>query len=192
MIFGINTTSDISKLLYVISQAIRWRKLIWCQISRTNHALICLYYYPQKVCNFTWRYLKLNRNTTALSQSNCKNFSCGSINIEIYARQNYKPSLCKGRTRTNAGTTFYSVHVSFFWQPQNSVPDIIIWMISGSTRIAYHRIPAYKVLFSPREEACGQYCGQTIEIEMKVLLQSVFTHVTSTYANLLTQKEAFT
>ena len=58
----------------------------------------------------------------------------------------------------------------FFWQPQNSVPDIIIWMISGSTRIAYHRIPAYKVLFSPREEACGQYCGKTIEIEMKVLL----------------------
>ena len=22
-----------------------------CQISRTNHAIICLYYYPQKVCN---------------------------------------------------------------------------------------------------------------------------------------------
>ena len=21
-----------------------------CQISRTNHAIICLYYYPQKVC----------------------------------------------------------------------------------------------------------------------------------------------
>ena len=23
-----------------------------CQISRANHAIICLYYYPQKVCNF--------------------------------------------------------------------------------------------------------------------------------------------
>ena len=23
-----------------------------CQIPRTNHAIICLYYYPQKVCNF--------------------------------------------------------------------------------------------------------------------------------------------
>ena len=53
-------------------------------------------------------------------------------------------------------------------QPQNSLPDVIIWMISGSTRIAYHRIPAYHVLFSPREEACGKYCGKTIEIEMKV------------------------
>ena len=28
---------------------------------------------------FTWRYFKLSRNTTALSQSNCRNFSCSSI-----------------------------------------------------------------------------------------------------------------
>ena len=60
-IFGINTTSDLSKLLYVISRAVRRVKFEtilkyyeWylCQISRTNHAIICLYYYPQKVCNF--------------------------------------------------------------------------------------------------------------------------------------------
>ena len=59
MIFGINTTSDISKLFYVISRAVRrvkfetilkYRKWYLCQISRTNHATICLY--PQKVCNF--------------------------------------------------------------------------------------------------------------------------------------------
>ena len=61
MIFGINTTRDILKLLYVISQAVRQVKFEtilkyyeWylCQISRTNHAIICLYYYLQKVCNF--------------------------------------------------------------------------------------------------------------------------------------------
>ena len=23
-----------------------------CQITDTNHAIICLYYHPQKVCNF--------------------------------------------------------------------------------------------------------------------------------------------
>jgi len=57
----------------------------------------------------------------------------------------------------------------FSQQPQNSLPDVIIWMISGSTRIAYDRIPAYQVMFSPREEACGKYCGKTIEIEMKVI-----------------------
>ena len=56
-----NTTSDISQLLYVISQAsrrvkfetiLKYHKWYLCQISRTNHAIICLYYYPQKVCNF--------------------------------------------------------------------------------------------------------------------------------------------
>ena len=61
VIFGINTTSDISKLLYVISRAVRrvkfetilkYHEWYLCQISRTNPAIICLYYYPQKVCNF--------------------------------------------------------------------------------------------------------------------------------------------
>ena len=60
-IFGINTTSDISKLLYVISRAVRrlkfeiilkYHEWYLCQISRTNYAIICLYYYPQKFCNF--------------------------------------------------------------------------------------------------------------------------------------------
>ena len=53
VIFGINTTSDISKLLYVISRAVRrvtfetiWNITsgIYTQISGTNHAIICLYY----------------------------------------------------------------------------------------------------------------------------------------------------
>ena len=60
MIFGINTTSDISKLIYVISRAVRegggGGGEIWdnFEISRAlfmpnitaNHAIICLYYYP--------------------------------------------------------------------------------------------------------------------------------------------------
>ena len=61
VIFGINTTSDISKLLYVISWAVRrvkfeailkYHKWYLCQISHTNPAIICLYHYPQRVCNF--------------------------------------------------------------------------------------------------------------------------------------------
>ena len=69
MIFSINTTRDISKLLYVISQAVRqvkfetilkYHEWYLCQISRTNHAIICLYYYPQKVVIFTRRYFKLS------------------------------------------------------------------------------------------------------------------------------------
>ena len=33
---------------------------------------------------FTCRYFKLSWNTTALSQSNCRNFSCSSIKLRIH------------------------------------------------------------------------------------------------------------
>ena len=86
VIFGINTTNDISKLLYVISEIwdnfeiiLKYHEWYLCQIWRTNHAIICWYYYPQRFVNFTSRYFKLSWNTTALSQSNCRNFSCSSI-----------------------------------------------------------------------------------------------------------------
>ena len=50
VVFGINsTTSDISKLLYVILKYHEW---YLCQNITSNYAIICLYYYPQKVCNF--------------------------------------------------------------------------------------------------------------------------------------------
>ena len=32
---------------------------------------------------FTCRYFKLNKNTTAVSQSNCRNFSCSKCNYRI-------------------------------------------------------------------------------------------------------------
>ena len=85
MIFGINTTSDISKLLYVISRAFRrvkfetilkYHEWCLCQTTRTNHAIIYLYYF---YLIFTCRYFKLSWNPTALSQSNCRNFSCSRI-----------------------------------------------------------------------------------------------------------------
>ena len=58
VIFGINTTSDISKLSYVILWAVRrvkfetilkYHERFLCQMLRTNHAISCLYYYPQMV-----------------------------------------------------------------------------------------------------------------------------------------------
>ena len=54
VIFGINTTSDISKLLYGNSRAVRHVKFetilkyhkrhYLCRISHTNHTIICLYW----------------------------------------------------------------------------------------------------------------------------------------------------
>lgn len=52
-------------------------------------------------------------------------------------------------------------------EPQNSMPDVVIWMMSGEKRIAYHRIPAYDVLYSPHFEARGKHCGKTMDLFMK-------------------------
>ncbi|XP_074642408.1 myoferlin-like [Tubulanus polymorphus] len=49
-------------------------------------------------------------------------------------------------------------------EPQNSMPDVVIWMICGERRVAYFRIPAYEVLYSNNPELRGKNCGieQTI------------------------------
>ncbi|TSK22735.1 Myoferlin [Bagarius yarrelli] len=53
-------------------------------------------------------------------------------------------------------------------EPQNSMPDIIIWMLRGEKRMAYARIPVNEVLFSTHsEEASGKFCGKTQTIFMK-------------------------
>ncbi|KAG1682548.1 Dysferlin [Nymphon striatum] len=53
-------------------------------------------------------------------------------------------------------------------EPQNSMPDIIIWMLSGKKRIAYYRIPAYEILYSPKEECQGKFCGKLRTITLKL------------------------
>nr|XP_036871621.1 myoferlin [Manis javanica] len=53
-------------------------------------------------------------------------------------------------------------------EPQNSMPDIIIWMIRAEKRLAYARIPAHQVLYSTSgENASGKYCGKTQTIFLK-------------------------
>lgn len=55
-------------------------------------------------------------------------------------------------------------------EPQNSLPDVVIWMLCGSKRIAYIRVPAYEVLYSQRrKDACGRFCGRTFGYFLKYL-----------------------
>ena len=136
MIFGLNTTSDISKLLYVISRAVRrvkfetilkYQEWYLCQISGTNHAIICLYYSPKRSVIFTCRHFKLSWNTTALNQSNCRNFSCSSITWAIDHRSTSFPGaaaqLClftselknrRNRRKARIRKTYCSMDVIYF------------------------------------------------------------------------------
>ncbi|XP_068597029.1 myoferlin [Brachionichthys hirsutus] len=47
-------------------------------------------------------------------------------------------------------------------EPQNSMPDVIIWMLRGDKRVAYARVPANDILYSSfSEQGHGKHCGQT-------------------------------
>ncbi|XP_064630282.1 myoferlin-like isoform X1 [Lineus longissimus] len=59
-------------------------------------------------------------------------------------------------------------------EPQNSMPDVVIWMISGDKRIAYFRIPAYDVIYSANPDNCGKNCGKEQTIYLKCIEQAVF------------------
>ncbi|XP_069548793.1 myoferlin [Brachyistius frenatus] len=53
-------------------------------------------------------------------------------------------------------------------EPQNSMPDVIIWMLRGEKRVAYARVPANQILYSNfSEQAHGKHCGKTQTIFMQ-------------------------
>ncbi|XP_063692173.1 myoferlin-like isoform X7 [Bolinopsis microptera] len=52
-------------------------------------------------------------------------------------------------------------------EPQNSIPDVIIWMLCGNRRVAYHRIPSHQVMFSPKQDCCGKLCGHVFSVFLK-------------------------
>ncbi|KAA0200949.1 Dysferlin limb girdle muscular dystrophy 2B (autosomal recessive) [Fasciolopsis buskii] len=52
-------------------------------------------------------------------------------------------------------------------EPQCSFPDIIVWMLSGNKRVAYHRIPAHEILYHFNEDFRGRSCGITQNIRLK-------------------------
>ncbi|CAN8025240.1 unnamed protein product [Ixodes persulcatus] len=51
--------------------------------------------------------------------------------------------------------------------PQHSLPDVFVWMISGGKRVAYHRIAARDLIFSIVEEENGKFCGKVQTLFLK-------------------------
>ena len=56
----------------------------------------------------------------------------------------------------------------FTLQPQNSIPDVIIWMLVGNRREAFVRIPSHEIMHSPDDDYTGKYSGRTNAFTLKV------------------------
>ena len=90
VIFGINTTSDISKLLgeWNLRQFWNITSAIYAKYDLQIMVLIVYTTTCRRFVIFACRYFKLSWNTTALSQSNYRNFSWSSINLFIQFKWN--------------------------------------------------------------------------------------------------------
>lgn len=62
-----------------------------------------------------------------------------------------------------------SMILLFDFKPQNSIPDVIIWMLCGNERTAYFRIPASEIMYSSKPECRGELCSKLQTITLKVL-----------------------
>ncbi|XP_077460197.1 fer-1-like protein 4 [Stigmatopora argus] len=52
-------------------------------------------------------------------------------------------------------------------EPQSTIPDAFLWLLSGRKRLAYVRIPAHSVIFSLVEDQRGRDCGRVTTLYMK-------------------------
>uniref|UniRef100_A0A672H7D0 Otoferlin n=1 Tax=Salarias fasciatus TaxID=181472 RepID=A0A672H7D0_SALFA len=55
-----------------------------------------------------------------------------------------------------------------FVQPQHSIPDVFVWMMSNNKRIAYARIPSKDILYSIVDEETGKDCGKVKAVFLKL------------------------
>ncbi|XP_071987946.1 otoferlin isoform X8 [Engystomops pustulosus] len=53
-------------------------------------------------------------------------------------------------------------------EPQHSIPDVFIWMLSNNKRIAYARIPSKDILYSIVDEETGKDCGKVKCVFLKL------------------------
>ncbi|KAL7675086.1 hypothetical protein ACOME3_001355 [Neoechinorhynchus agilis] len=90
-------------------------------------------------------------------------------------------------------------------EAQQSFPDIVVWMMSGTTRLSYARIPVEKVYFSQDSMTNGSCAGKTVTykfhsissnevdaiMRMRLWFGSLDSHNTYTYDNASIELRAF-
>ena len=60
--------------------------------------------------------------------------------------------------------------IAFFvyFQPQHSIPDVMLWMVCEKKRIAYYRLPAKDLIHATQADHIGKHCGKMQTIFLRV------------------------
>lgn len=68
---------------------------------------------------------------------------------------------------------YFNVKCVSVSKPQNSLPDIVVWMLQGDHRVAYYRIPAHTVIYC--QEYSGKNCGKLQNVFLKVHIRMFYS-----------------
>ncbi|NXJ51751.1 FR1L4 protein, partial [Spizaetus tyrannus] len=93
-------------------------------------------------------------------------------NIILYAKQGLRvrQRLTRGNIKEKVKETRRVLAKLRFMakEPQCTLPDVLIWMLSNNRRVAYARVPAQDILYSVVEEEKGKDCAKIQTVFMKV------------------------
>lgn len=105
---------------------------------------------------------KLDKERAKLCQREVENVGIMSRNLKAVVTK----SSFKERLKTAQG---YLQKLKFLVDdPQDSLPDIFIWVISSGRRVAYQRIPGRDLIYSIVDEECGRHCGKVQTMFLKL------------------------
>lgn len=105
-----------------------------------------------------WRRTRSGTNSS-WARTSCR--SCGSSPTRCRINPVRTPTWTEPRKKR-------ADHTCFSNQPQHSIPDLFIWMMSNNKRIAYARVPSKDILHSMVDEEKGKDCGKVKAVFLKV------------------------
>jgi hypothetical protein len=94
----------------------------------------------------------------------------------LYRLNAVLPEVGTGHTGRGAklGAGYIGPDIILLWQPQMSLPDVMIWLMAKEQRVAYACVPAHTILFSPAGSLhSGRFCGKIQTLFLQVGKQGV-------------------
>lgn len=81
----------------------------------------------------------------------------------------HSPCVCVSKSCQLVHVNLSYTHMcTFTLQPQHTVPDVFVWLLSNNKRVACARVRTRDLLFSNDQEAKGIHCGKIITLYLRV------------------------